>query len=76
MPKVIEDEDVYQAVIEVVAEYGYSGATTKQMADAADVSEVTLFRKYGNKAQSGEGSDCLHSWNRRNLPPRWVTPES
>jgi AcrR family transcriptional regulator len=51
MPKILEDEQIYQAVVQVVAERGYAGTTTKQMADAADVSEVTLFRKYENKAQ-------------------------
>lgn len=51
MPKIIEDEQIYQAVMQVVSERGYAGATTKQMADAANVSEVTLFRKYENKAQ-------------------------
>jgi len=51
MPKILEDEQIYQAVMQVVSERGYAGATTKQMADAAHVSEVTLFRKYENKAQ-------------------------
>ena len=51
MPKILEDEQIYRAVMQVVSERGYSGATTKQMADAADVSEVTLFRKYGSKQQ-------------------------
>ena len=36
MPKIIEDEKIYQAVMQVVGERGYAGATTKQMADAAD----------------------------------------
>lgn len=49
MPKVLENEQIYRAVIKIVAERGYSGTTTKQMADAANVSEVTLFRKYGSK---------------------------
>lgn len=51
MPKIIKDEQVFKAVIQVVAERGYTGATTKQMARAAKVSEVTLFRKYGSKQQ-------------------------
>ena len=51
MPKIVENNQIYLAVIQVVSERGYSGATTKQMADAADVSEMTLFRKYGNKAE-------------------------
>jgi AcrR family transcriptional regulator len=32
-----------------IIDRGYAGATTKQMADAAGVSEVTLFRKYESK---------------------------
>lgn len=51
MPKIIEDEKIFCAVMQVVSERGYASATTKQMADAAAVSEVTLFRKYENKAQ-------------------------
>lgn len=51
MPKILEDERIYRAVMQVVSERGYTGATTKQMAEAADVSEVTLFRKYESKAK-------------------------
>jgi len=51
MPKVVKDEQIFRAVMQIVSERGYAGATTKQMADAADVSEVTLFRKYGSKQQ-------------------------
>lgn len=51
MPKIIEDEAIYQAVIQTITERGYSGATTKQIAEVANVSEVTLFRKYENKLQ-------------------------
>lgn len=50
MPKIIKDEQIYQAVIQVVAERGYARATTQQIADVANISEVTLFRKFGNKA--------------------------
>jgi AcrR family transcriptional regulator len=51
MPKVIDNEYVYQAVMQVVLERGYIGATTKQMAEAAGISEVTLFRKYVSKPE-------------------------
>lgn len=51
MPKIVEDQQVYQAVIQIIIERGYAGATTRQMAEAAGVSEVTLFRKYGNKLE-------------------------
>ena len=51
MPKIVKDEDIYQAVMRVLLERGYVGATTKQMAEAAGVSEVTLFRKYESKPE-------------------------
>jgi len=49
MPKIVKDEEIFAAVMQVISEYGYAGATTKQMAMAANVSEVTLFRKFGTK---------------------------
>lgn len=49
MPKIITDEDIFQAVIRVITEKGYVGATTKEIAKAANISEVTLFRRFDNK---------------------------
>jgi AcrR family transcriptional regulator len=51
MPKIVADEQVFQATRQVVIERGYTGATTKQIAEMAHISEVTLFRKYGSKAE-------------------------
>lgn len=51
MPKILKDEQIYSAVIQLVAEHGYAGATTKEISNVAKVSEVTLFRKYGSKQQ-------------------------
>lgn len=51
MPKILKDEIIYRTVVKEVCERGYSGATTKQMAEAANVSEMTLYRKYGSKLQ-------------------------
>jgi AcrR family transcriptional regulator len=51
MPKVITDIQIFQSVMKTIAERGYAGATTRQIAEDAGVSEVTLFRKYGSKAQ-------------------------
>jgi AcrR family transcriptional regulator len=51
MPKVITDLHIFQAVMEIIAERGYAGATTREIAEAAGVSEMTLFRKYGSKAE-------------------------
>jgi AcrR family transcriptional regulator len=51
MPKIVDDATVYHAALQTVIERGYAGATTRRMAEAAGISEVTLFRKYGSKAQ-------------------------
>ncbi|GAA5333989.1 MULTISPECIES: TetR/AcrR family transcriptional regulator [Thermus] len=40
---------LFQAALELLAERGYRGATTKEVARRAGVSEVTLFRRYGSK---------------------------
>lgn len=51
MAKLIDDADVFAATIDVLLANGYTGATTKGIAEAASINEVTLFRKYGSKAQ-------------------------
>jgi len=51
MPKILKDEIIYRTVVKEICKSGYAGATTKQMAEAADVSEMTLYRKYGGKFQ-------------------------
>jgi AcrR family transcriptional regulator len=50
MPKLINDEHILQAVIETITEFGYSGTTTRQIAESVGINEVTLFRKFTNKA--------------------------
>lgn len=50
MPKTITDEQILEAALSTIAEHGYAGATTRQIASAAGVNEVTLFRKFGSKA--------------------------
>lgn len=47
LPKILEDRQIYRAVMQVVSERGYFGATTKQMAEAADVSEVPFSENMG-----------------------------
>jgi len=38
-----------QATLELISTRGYQGATTREIAKRAGVSELTLFRKFGNK---------------------------
>ena len=50
MPKRIDVEGLFDAVVSVFAERGYAAATTQEIAARAGVNEVTLFRRYGTKA--------------------------
>lgn len=50
MPKRIPEEQILRATVEEVLEKGYANATTRQIAERADMSEMTLFRRFGNKA--------------------------
>ena len=49
MPKVINEDEVFKAVLGVLVTRGYASATTSEMAAAANIHEATLFRKYGSK---------------------------
>jgi AcrR family transcriptional regulator len=41
---------ILHAFLDLVNEHGYEGSTTRAVADAAGVNEVTLFRHFGDKA--------------------------
>lgn len=49
MPKIINEDDVFKAVLELLVTRGYDRATTSDLAAAANMHEATLFRKYGSK---------------------------
>lgn len=49
MPKIINEEEAFKAVIALLVTYGYERTTTSEMAAAANMHEATLFRKYGSK---------------------------
>ena len=44
-------ERILEAAGQVYAQHGFRGATTRRIAQAAGVNEVTLFRLFGSKAQ-------------------------
>lgn len=50
MARQIPDERIFAAALETIAARGYAGATTRQIAAAAGINEVTLFRRFGSKA--------------------------
>lgn len=45
----ISRQQILEAAFNVFAEYGFRGATTRRIADAAGVNEVTLFRRFKSK---------------------------
>ncbi len=49
MPALLDEAPILEATLTVLTERGYTGATTKLIAEAAGVGEVTLFRKFGSK---------------------------
>jgi len=47
--RMISRQQILEAAFRVFAEYGFRGATTRRIADAAGVNEVTLFRRFKSK---------------------------
>jgi AcrR family transcriptional regulator len=47
----ITDATMFDAALSVLAQRGYAGATTRRIAEAAGINEVTLFRRFGDKRQ-------------------------
>ncbi|HXA31040.1 MAG TPA: helix-turn-helix domain-containing protein [Acidimicrobiales bacterium] len=51
MAELVTDAMMFDAALAVLAERGYVGATTRRIAEAAGINEVTLFRRFGDKRQ-------------------------
>lgn len=51
MAEPITDATMFDAALSVLAQRGYAGATTRRIAEAAGINEVTLFRRFGDKRQ-------------------------
>jgi len=45
----ITDQNILDAALKVFSTEGYAGATTRKIAQEANVTEVTLFRKFQSK---------------------------
>jgi len=60
MPKTIDESKVLSTALELLVAQGYQGATTQEIAEAAGVNEVTLFRRYGNKEGLFEAAIRTH----------------
>ena len=50
MPKLVDESRIFKVAVDQLMARGYDGATTREIAEAAGVNEVTLFRRYGSKA--------------------------
>ena len=51
MAEPVTDATMFEAALSVLADRGYAGATTRRIAEAAGINEVTLFRRFGDKRQ-------------------------
>lgn len=51
MPRRIDEERLFETVVELWVREGYAGTTTRAVAEGAGVNEVTLFRRYGGKGE-------------------------
>ncbi len=51
MPRRIDEEFLFDTVVELWSREGYIGTTTRAVAEHARVNEATLFRRYGGKAE-------------------------
>lgn len=51
MARTIADEQILEAALDVIVEHGYAGATTRSIAAAAGINEITLFRRFRSKEQ-------------------------
>ena len=49
MARTIATEQILEAALDLITRHGYAGATTREMAAAAGINEVTLFRRFGSK---------------------------
>jgi AcrR family transcriptional regulator len=47
----VTDATMFDAALSVLAQRGYGGATTRRIAEAAGINEITLFRRFGDKRQ-------------------------
>lgn len=54
-------EKILEATLELISNKGYLGATTREMASSAGVTELTLFRHFGSKEQLFE--EVLHRFS-------------
>jgi AcrR family transcriptional regulator len=65
VPRVIDETKVFEAAVALFVERGFDKTTTKEIAEAADVNEATLFRRYGSKTRLVEMA-IDHEW--RDVP--------
>lgn len=69
VPPLISRQKLLEAAAAVFAESGFRGATTRRIAEAAGVNEVTLFRLFGSKSQlMAEAFECAHPSLGASLP--------
>ncbi len=55
--KLSTSDRILQSALQLMKEKGFQPVTIKEIADAANVSEMTIFRHFETKKRSSGGSD-------------------
>jgi AcrR family transcriptional regulator len=69
MARVDTESKILAAAVELIAERGYVATTTSSIAERAGVNEVTLFRRFGNKAGILAAMAVVAAAARGDFPP-------
>ena len=67
MPSAVRREQILDAACELFAEFGYSGATTKQLAEKVGCSEAIIFRIFPTKEAIFE--TLFEEWKQADIEP-------
>src|SRR4029078_11884089 len=68
---------ILNAAVQVFSQHGFRGSTTRRIADAAEVNEVTIFRYFGSKEallQEAISTSCASTTITSPLPDDPVNP--
>jgi AcrR family transcriptional regulator len=66
---------ILEAARRVYAQFGWRGATTRRIAEAAGVNEVTIFRQFGTKGALLDAA-MMYSVSHEAIPPLPAVPEN
>ena len=70
VPSAVRREQILDAACELFAEFGYSGTTTKQLAEKVGCSEAIIFRIFPTKEAIFEA--LFEEWKQADIAPEYL----